>query len=248
MRFFRLIQLFFQRNFVFRINFLMQWFTVVLKFSFTVLFWLSAMGTSNSFSYSKMQMMIYFFVVMLIGFFVETDITEKVSTAIYQGNLSVDLLKPISYSFLNFTSYFAMKLCIVVFLVICAIALRFFPAYSAAFAISVFFSLIINFEMSYLIGILAFWTNTVWGISMVNSVLLDVFGGRLFPIEIAPSGMQKLCTFLPYQYIFYVPLQILERRATPLLMVGQIACAVVLFLFSRLIWQQGLKHYEATGM
>ena len=75
----------------------------------------------------------------------------------------------------------------------------------------------------------------------LKNSIRDLFG-------IASPAMQKVCAFLPYQYIFYVPLQILERRASPSAMAGQIVCALALFLLSRLVWKGGLKRYEAAGV
>lgn len=102
--------------------------------------------------------------------------------------------------------------------------------------------------MSYLIGLLAFWTNTVWGISMVNSVLIDVFGGRLFPILIASPVMKKICAILPYQYIYYVPVQILECKTRVISLFAQVIYSLALFVISQIIFKRGLKRYEAVGV
>lgn len=249
MKFLKLVKLYFQRNFVFRLNFIMGWAITILKFLFTVMFWLCALNKgSENFMYSSKEMIIYFFVVMFIGLFIETDITDKVADSIYSGNLSTDLLKPVSYHMLNFANCMAMKLILFAVLVCAAVVLLFFSSYSSLFSLSVLFSLIINFEMCYLIGLLAFWTNTVWGISMVNSVLIDVFGGRLFPILIASPVMQKICAILPYQYIYYVPVQILERKTGIISLFAQVVYSLILFVISQIIFKHGLKRYEAIGV
>ena len=249
MKFFKLIKLYFQRNFVFRLNFAMSWGTTILKFLFTILFWLCAMNnTSYDFLYSNKEMIVYFFVIMLIGLFIESDVTGKVADSIFDGNLATDILKPISHHTLYFANTIAMKLFLFVAIVCISIILIFIPSYSNLFIISLLVSFFINFEMNYLIGLFAFWTNTVWGISMVNTVLIDVFGGRLFPIALSGLLMKKICAYLPYQYIYYVPTQILERKFGFEAILMQLNYAFILFLVSKIVFKCGLKRFEAVGV
>lgn len=249
MKLLKLIKLFFQRTFVFRLNFIMGWSTTIIKFLFTIMFWSCALNkNSKTFIYSRKEMIIYFLVVLLIGLFIETDTTDNIANSIYSGKLSTDLLKPISYHMLHFANYIAMKLLFFIILISVVVTLIFLPFYSNLFSISVLFASIINFEMSYLIGLLAFWTNSVWGISMVNSVLFDVFGGRLFPILIASPIIQKICAILPYQYVYYIPIQILERKTDAKALLLQLIYSIILFIISQIIFKIGLKHYEAVGV
>lgn len=249
MKVLKLIKLFFQRNFVFRLNFFMLWITTIIKFSFIILFWLSAMKNSSSnFLYTNKEIIIYFFVIMLISLFLESDIADKVSNSIYDGNISTDLLKPISHFSLSFSDCVASKLFIFGIIICVSIVLHFIPSYSSLFSLSLVISFIISFEMNYIIGLFAFWTNTVWGISMVNSVLIDVFGGRLFPISIANPLMKNICAILPYQYIYYVPTQILENKMNAFMILIQVLYAIILFLISQIVFKLGLKRFEAAGV
>lgn len=249
MKFFKLIKLYFQRNFVFRLNFAMSWITTVLRFLFTVMFWWCAMkNTSQDFLYSNSEMILYFFVVMLIGLFIESDVTDRVADSIYGGNLATDILKPISHHTLYFTNTIAIKLFLFLTIVCIAVVLTFIPSYSNLFAVSLIISFFINFEMNYLIGLFSFWTNTVWGIAMVNGVLMDVFGGRLFPITLASPLMRKLCICLPYQYIYYVPTQILEQKLGFEFIFMQLVYAFILFIVAKIIFKCGLKRFEAVGV
>lgn len=249
MKFFKLIKLYFQRNFVFRLNFAMSWGTTILKFLFTILFWLCAMNnTSYDFLYSNKEMFIYFFVIMLIGLFIESDVTGKVANSIFYGNLVTDILKPISHHTLYFTNTIAMKLFLFAAIVCISVILVFIPSYSNLFVVSLLVSFFINFEMNYLIGLFAFWTNTVWGISMVNTVLIDVFGGRLFPIALSGLLMKKICAYLPYQYIYYVPTQILEQKFGFEAILMQLTYAFILFFVSKIVFKCGLKRFEAVGV
>lgn len=185
---------------------------------------------------------------MLIGLCIQTDVTNKVSWEIYSGNLSSEILKPVSYNMLNLAQTMSTK--VILFFVLTALSavLFFIPDYSSFFSLSVLISLIINYEMCYLIGLLAFWTNTVWGITMINSVFMNVFGGKFFPISIAGDTFQFVCKLLPYQYIYYVPTQILEYKLEPKVILVQIFYMVFLYYLTNIVYKLGTKRFEATGM
>lgn len=83
---------------------------------------------------------------------------------------------------------------------------------------------------------------------MVNDVLVSVFGGKMFPLEIAPSFLQKLSSFLPYKYIYYVPTLVLEEKLGVRSILIQALYVVILYVAARIVYKCGLKKYEASGM
>ena len=77
------------------------------------------------------------------------------------------------------------------------------------FAMSLIFSIIINFCIDFMIGTLCLYTQSFWGINMMKEVIVLLLSGATIPIAFFPHAFQTVVMYLPFQAIYNVPLQIL---------------------------------------
>lgn len=109
----------------------------------------------------------------------------------------------------------------------------------------------INFAfVEALVGISSFWVIEIWPITHINDILQSLFGGRLVPLTLMPSTVLFITNLLPFKYMFYVPVSILlSKSPNPLLDIElQFLYIIILFFVYKLVWNIGIKKYEAIGV
>ena len=120
------------------------------------------------------------------------------------------------------------------------------------FPVSLFLAFLISFSIDYAIGLMGFYSESVWGLSMTKEIIVTVFSGALIPLQFFPEAMQKVLFWLPFQAIYHTPIMMLTRPDQGLeiflpMMAVQLAWAVVLFVAARLFYNQAIKVLRIAG-
>ena len=102
------------------------------------------------------------------------------------------------------------------------------PLRMAAFLFSLSAALVLNFLFFFLIGLTSFWTVEAWGIFETSRVGLLILSGGIFPLEVFGTFWQKAFAWLPFEYVVYFPIQIIDGRLP--------ATAVMRGLGIQMIW------------
>jgi ABC-2 type transport system permease protein len=120
------------------------------------------------------------------------------------------------------------------------------------FPISLVFAFLVSFSIDYVIGLMGFYSESVWGLSTTKEIIVTVFSGALIPLQFFPHAMQKVLFWLPFQAIYHTPLMMLTRPNQgldvflPMILV-QIAWVIVLFGVGRLFYNQAVKVLRIAG-
>ena len=118
-----------------------------------------------------------------------------------------------------------------------------------AFPVSLFLGLLISFYIDYFVGLLGFYSESVWG---QNVTIVTVFSGALIPLAFFPEGLQKILLWLPFQAIYNTPLTMVTRPAQgwdiflPMLAV-QLFWVIALSVGTRLFYNQAIKVLRISG-
>lgn len=177
--------------------------------------------------------------IMIIGIFG----TMEIANAVKSGEVAVDLMKPMDYQCamlfrqLGRSLYYFIFRGMPIFLVM-AIFFSWTPPQSWAILIPFFFSLVLaiitTFSLNFTVGMSAFWLLDARGVSglvMGSGLLLS---GFIVPISFFPSGLDKICEWLPFIGQSYTPVAIYLGKysgVTMLIMLGrQLFWAIMLIL------------------
>jgi ABC-2 type transport system permease protein len=122
----------------------------------------------------------------------------------------------------------------------------------ALFPLSLFLAFLISFSFDYFIGLLAFYTESTWGITIMKEVIITVLSGALIPLQFFPEGMQSILRWLPFQAIYHTPLMMVTRpqqslETFVLMLAIQVVWVVVLFVLTRLFYHQAIKVLRISG-
>ncbi|WP_068777258.1 ABC-2 family transporter protein [Paenibacillus sp. FJAT-26967] len=182
------------------------------------------------------------------------------SRDIISGNIITDIIKPLDYQFNRFCNSLggvfsnfltitvpSFLLILLVFQAGIQIRLNFL-----FFILAVIFALIIAFLIDYMIGLLSFYTESIWGISITKEVVVLFFSGALVPLAFFPEPLREVVQLLPFQAIYNTPLTIL---ITPTLQASdyltfisvQLFWISVLFILSRFFHHRALKVITING-
>jgi ABC-2 type transport system permease protein len=118
--------------------------------------------------------------------------------------------------------------------------------------LSLFMAFMISFYFDYFVGLLGFYSESVWGISTVKEIIVTVFSGALIPLQFFPDALQKMLLLLPFQAIYHTPLMMVTRPDQswdvflPMLLV-QFFWVAVLFLATRAFYSQAIKVLRISG-
>lgn len=252
-----------QRALTYRFTVLMYRTGEALEMIIIILMWATIYKTQPIIQgYTLNEMVTYILIGNLINFVVRNFLTDVISTDIKDGRLSAFLTKPIDYMKYMF------------FREIGRISVSFIMSVSTQLLIMAFFfrNIIINLEapyliliiamivlayvlewlLSFLIGLIAFWILEVDGIYTTAYRLRKFFSGGYFPLSLLPVAFVNISFLLPFAYSFYIPTQLYLKKMD--LMTGmkgvgvQLAWIVLLYLIIKLVWRRGIKKYEGVGI
>jgi ABC-2 type transport system permease protein len=111
---------------------------------------------------------------------------------------------------------------------------------------------LISFSIDYFIGLMGFYSESVWGLSMTKEIIVTVFSGALIPLQFFPEMMQKVLSWLPFQAIYHTPIMMLTKPDQSLsvflpMMAVQLVWAIILFIAARLFYNQAIKVLRIAG-
>lgn len=122
---------------------------------------------------------------------------------------------------------------------------------TAAFFLSIFLGFNLVFALSYITGMIVFWTKVDWSIRMTRQTLQELFSGAMFPLYLLPAGLGTFFNFLPFQSMVDAPISIflMEKTGTEILWVfgKQIGWIIGLLLVGELFWRKAKKKLTVQG-
>lgn len=104
---------------------------------------------------------------------------------------------------------------------------------------------------SLLISYFAFWFDEAWAFGVSFHFILSFASGSVLPLYIMPEILESILVLLPFQFLAYVPAQILIEDLTlreyfSLFFLGLFWLVIIGFL-SKIIYRKGLKKFESQG-
>lgn len=242
---------------------LFTWILVELvSLSSATFLWLAVFRSNASVgNYDFNKIISYYLLVPIIGGFTSIFVSEHLPRKIKDGAISTDLMKPYSIATANLLNQLSIKLTqLTIKLPVYAVAGLFFisifnlhiqfVSLPLALAICVF-SYTLHFFIDLALSYTAFWFDDVWSLSHMKTVLLMVFGGLSFPIDLVPQNIRVIFNILPFRFIYYFPIKVAQGNMpvnTLFTELGQlILWIVVFFVLGKVLWRQGLRKYGAYG-
>lgn len=231
-------------------------YTIVIYFLWNSIF-KSNGNVINSMSFQQVFLYLAIASVMFSAF--STDIEWTVSREIKDGSIIVQLMKPLDYQYRLFfesvgesiSSFTLTIIPTVILLLIFNINLR-ISWNIVFFIISFAAAYLINFIISFLFATMAFYTESIWGISTFKYVVVSFFSGMVIPLRFFPEFLQNIALLLPFRAIYDVPISIMVDNSLKLkdclcLQSIQLFWVVVLFIFSRIFYSKAVKAVIVNG-
>lgn len=187
---------------------------------------------------------------------VDWDVYEQVN----QGKIALDLIKPVDFQMMHFARAIGesvFRLFLFSFpagAVICLVFPVMAPDSSWAFWAFVgatLIALLINLQINFLIGLLAFRVRSVLGIMRAKYVTMQLLTGLTIPITFYPEKVQQIFFLTPFPYIAQVPLSLYlgkytgEQLLQPILVAS--SWLLILFVIGRLMWNRCLRTLIVHG-
>lgn len=254
----------FQNTMVYRVNFLLRAGFGLIPLLATIYLWRTVYrGQSGSVgSYTLPGMISYYLVVTVVDTLTSvTDDDWQIAADIKDGNISQFLLKPINYTmyrmclFLSGKMIFAvMSLAPLGIFIFCERRYLVAPAGGwalACFVVSLGLTLALQFFMSYMMALLAFWLLEVSTIIFMLFAFEYIAGGHLFPLNILPPALERVLNFTPFPYLLFFPVSVylgqVKGAALAAGLATQAAWAIFFCLLAQFVWRRGIKKYSAVG-
>jgi ABC-2 type transport system permease protein len=233
--------------------------TIILIAMWTFIY---AQGGGLIKGYTLPEMITYVLIGGLCASITRNFIHGSISRDIDKGDLSLFLVKPISYIKYNIYSEFG-GLILTIFASIlsqAAVIVFFFDKIvlntdwrvTGLIVLMLILAFFIEILIGLIIGFFAFWTEgEVGGFQQLAYVLKRFFAGAYFPLSLLPVSFSFVGYYLPFAYSYFIPAQLYLGKIDIAMalkgVVVQLVWICLLSIIVRVIWKLGLKKYEATG-
>lgn len=236
--------------------------STLISFGIQLCLWRALLGT-ELYDGTSFQDMIFFVIVnSFVYVFTNANISTTIEAAVMDGSIGLELLRPISYKYYlmaNILGRNSYSVCvrIVPILIIGSFLLgnegksSIEMAMVPPFFLSMFFGVLLMFELTYVFGLLAFRIQRCWFLSWYVDAFTTFFGGTAVPLWFYPQFLQNLSRYLPFRYITFEPINILLGRNSPeQIGVSFLMAAVwllVLNFLSHFMWRVAVRGLTVNG-
>lgn len=101
------------------------------------------------------------------------------------------------------------------------------------------------------LGLVTFWITRVGAVFELYFAIELLLSGRVVPLDLLPSWAQQISAWLPYQWSFGFPIELVLGRLSPAETLAgfgmQLLWAVIGLILMNLLWWRGIKKYSAVG-
>ncbi len=176
-----------------------------------------------------------------------------------QGGIALLLLRPLDIQF----AYYVQGLATVAValgrqLPVALAALLFFhlrwptsPAAWAVFAVSALLGHSVLFCLDWMLGCLAFYTTSAWGVGFAIRGLVLFFGGVMVPPTMMPDWLRIIVQSTPFAQAIYVPVSLLSGLSplseAPRLLLTQLLWLAGMLPLSRLVFAAAIRRITVQG-
>jgi len=250
---------------VYRTHMMVSLFVGPVYFIIQYFIWTAVYGGANSGTLKGieyMQMIRYFGVSGLIGYFTWDSADWNLSMLIRTGKFLTFALRPVHHPFFalsqkighRFLAIFVEALpCALIFTLLFKVDLT--PSNIPWTVLSVILASFVFFYVSYIIGIASFWVVESAGIRQFYYLLSGVFSGSFIPLVFFPKPLQIIQFFLPFQYTSYIPAMVFIGKYTlgdielsiPAVVGIQAFALLCLYLVSEFLYNMAMKRFTAVG-
>lgn len=100
-----------------------------------------------------------------------------------------------------------------------------------------------------IIVLLGFWFEGAQGLEHFKWITLTIFSGLMIPIQLMPIWMKAIVNFLPFKYLYAVPIGIIQNTYQLKIfdLVYLISTVIVLLTMNLLIWEKAKYQYGSAG-
>ncbi|MCI0538903.1 MAG: ABC-2 family transporter protein [Verrucomicrobiales bacterium] len=212
--------------------------------------------------YSLQEMASYYLLATLVE--AMTCVTEddwQISAEIKDGQISQFLMRPIDYLHYRFSLFWSGR----VVYALAALAptglfiawnheLLLPPPDSSAFAcllLSLVLSAILQFLLSCIVAMLAFWVLEISTFVFVLLAFERLTAGQMFPLDLLPGWLTHALMWTPFPYCTYFPVSIYLGNISGAALVNgllmQVFWVATIYGIARAMWCRGLKTYTVVG-
>lgn len=178
---------------------------------------------------------------------------------IKQGRLAGELLRPL-HPIHNDLSYFAgWKFVVIVMWLPIAVVLALIfqpdlhPTFweGVAFFVALWGGFLVRFFLLWALGLITFWTTRIGAMFELYFTLELLLSGRLVPLSLLPGWAQRIADFLPFQWAFGFPIEVLiGQLSTREILIGlaaQVGWITLGALLVRVLWRSSVRRFAAVG-
>lgn len=249
-----------QEYFAYRLNMLMWRIRQIFVFLLPYFIWRSVLGHGGSlYGYDFSALITYLFGTTILRSLVMGSRTVDLGWMINSGYLTIPLLRPLNIFAFFMTrdaadklfnlSFIFLEIPLLYFIFRPSVFVQTDPLILLLTVLSVVLAIVIYFFINIIFGSIGFWSRDVWAPRFLLLVIMEFTTGALFPLDMLPDIWQSIIFATPFPYLIYVPLKIyLQRDSLGYLhLFVQFVWVMILYITTRIIWERGLKRYEAEG-
>ena len=222
--------------------------------------WYSLIGSGVRQGITVTDMITFVVITEAVSTLTRGNFANELGDSIRDGSVVMHFLRPVSYQLYLFSVHtgkniyrLVTQVLPVVILSAIVIGLPLPPSFAhlIVFAALTLSGVIIMFQLIYITGLLAFWTQATWYLSWYVGAGLTFFGGTVIPLWFYPRFLEVLTVFLPFRYIsfeainYYLGKASLENAYFSLCI--SLTWVVLLFIIGQLIWSRAQRKITING-
>lgn len=248
-------------NFAYSFEIMARFVSNFLVLVITVFIWKAAYKNNIGIAeVNQEQMITYSIISILLVSIYSVRVDRIVNERVREGFIAIDFMRPINLIVGWFfddigTSIDSFLLTLLPLLIFSIAIIKVpLPANLTAFMLflaSVFLSYLILWIITAMTSMIAFWFIELGNLSFVRSQLIRILSGSFVPLWFFPQGVQKVSAFLPFVYIYQVPLSIYIgkinfQQALQSMLIQVVWILILIFLLS-LIWKKACRMVTVQG-
>lgn len=254
----------FHQNFAYKFNVITQLLGLLFNLTIQITIWIALyqgqkLTVTNSGNISINEVLTYIALSTLLGALINNNVISMLDEKIKTGLIAMDLIKPFNLWTIFLSTVIGENLfkllfqCVPVIIVVgLAVDISYPPPlYALVFIIALINAFLIYFLLCFLLGLTGFWYFTIWHLEQLLTDLVKLFAGAWIPLWFFPDYLNSLSNFLPFKYIYYVPINIYLQKLSLGNALGalllQCLWLIILMAGSYIIWKKGIKKLVIQG-